>query len=65
MSEQQIYIPDCLSDWKWPRHLNPHYLEVKEASAAWLRSFKAFSPKKQYAYDVCDFSAYRSAHLAS
>ena len=49
-------IPDNLTDWKWPRHLNPHYPEVKAASAAWARSFGAFSPKAQYAYDRCDFS---------
>jgi len=49
-------IPDNLTNWKWPRHLNPHYTEVKAASAAWARSFGAFSPKAQYAYDRCDFS---------
>jgi hypothetical protein len=49
-------IPDNLQNWKWPRHLNPYYAEVKAASAAWARSFGAFSPKAQYAYDRCDFS---------
>jgi Delta6-protoilludene synthase len=49
-------IPDNLTNWKWPRHLNPHYPEVKAASAAWARSFGAFSPKAQHAYDRCDFS---------
>lgn len=49
-------IPDNLTNWKWPRHLNPHYPEVKAASAAWARSFGAFSPKAQEAYDRCDFN---------
>jgi hypothetical protein len=52
----RYYIPNNLENWKWPRHLNPHYPEAKAASAAWARSFGAFSPKAQYAYDRCDFS---------
>ncbi|KAI9453186.1 terpenoid synthase [Russula earlei] len=53
-------IPDNLTNWKWPRHLNPYYPEVKAASAAWARSFGAFSPKAQYAYDRCDFTRVRT-----
>ncbi|KAF8483510.1 terpenoid synthase [Russula ochroleuca] len=52
----RYYIPNNLENWKWPRHLNPHYPEAKAASAAWARSFGAFSPKAQYAYDRCDFN---------
>jgi len=55
MSER-YYIPDNLAKWKWPRRINPYYAEVKAASAAWARSFGAFSPKAQEAYDRCDFS---------
>ncbi|THH10180.1 hypothetical protein EW146_g8449 [Bondarzewia mesenterica] len=55
MSEK-IYIPDTLANWKWPRHLNTHYAEVKKESAAWLASFGAFSPRAQYAFDRCDFN---------
>jgi hypothetical protein len=51
-------IPDNLTNWKWPRHLNPYYPEVKAASATWARSFGAFSPKAQEAYDRCDFSTW-------
>ena len=54
MSER-FYIPNCLANWKWPRNLNPYYPEVKAASAAWARSFGAFSSKAQHAYDRCDF----------
>ncbi|KAI0062680.1 terpenoid synthase [Artomyces pyxidatus] len=53
---QKFYIPNCLENWKWPRALNPHYPEVKAESAAWARSFGAFSPKAQDAYDRCDFN---------
>jgi hypothetical protein len=54
----RYYIPNNLDNWKWPRHLNPHYPEVKAASAAWARSFGAFTPKAQEAYDRCDFSKF-------
>ena len=53
---ERYYIPKNLDQWKWPRHINPHYAEVKAESAAWARSFGAFSPKAQEAYDRCDFS---------
>lgn len=49
-------LPDTLATWPWPRRVNPHYAEVKAASAAWLESFHAFSPKAQKAFNVCDFS---------
>ncbi|KAI0293873.1 terpenoid synthase [Multifurca ochricompacta] len=52
----RYHIPNTLETWKWPRQLNPHYIDVKEVSSAWLRSFQAFSPKAQDAYDRCDFS---------
>ncbi|KAI0292657.1 isoprenoid synthase domain-containing protein [Multifurca ochricompacta] len=50
-----FYIPDVLENWKWPRRINPHYLEVKAETAAWMKSFGAFSPKVQAARDLCDF----------
>ncbi|KAI0052749.1 terpenoid synthase [Auriscalpium vulgare] len=53
---EKFYIPNCLENWKWPRALNPYYEEVKAESAAWARSFGAFSPKAQHAYDRCDFN---------
>ncbi|KAI0295705.1 terpenoid synthase [Russula brevipes] len=52
----KYYIPNNLDHWQWPRHLNPYYAEVKAESAAWARSFGAFSPKAQHAYDRCDFN---------
>ncbi|KAI0265534.1 terpenoid synthase [Gloeopeniophorella convolvens] len=56
MSEQ-FYIPDLLKDWQWRgRLINPHYQEVKEVSESWTRSFGAFSPKAQHAFDRCDFN---------
>ncbi|KAI0294469.1 terpenoid synthase [Multifurca ochricompacta] len=50
-----FYIPNVYENWKWSRRINPHYLEVKAETAAWIRSFGAFSPKVQAAYDLCDF----------
>ncbi|KAK0220880.1 terpenoid synthase [Armillaria nabsnona] len=49
-------IPDTLAYWPWPRRSNPHYEEVKAASEAWFRSFKAFGPRAQSAFDRCNFS---------
>jgi len=51
----KYHIPNTLESWKWPCRINPHYLEVNAASAAWLRSFEAFSPKAQDAFDRCNF----------
>ena len=50
----RYYIPNTLENWKWPRYVNPHYLEVKASSAAWARRFEAFGKKVQYAYDRID-----------
>ncbi|EMD35700.1 terpene cyclase, partial [Gelatoporia subvermispora B] len=49
-------LPETLEGWPWPRRINPHYEEVKAESAAWFRSFNAFSTKAQRAFDLCDFS---------
>ncbi len=46
-TEVVFRIPDTLTYWPWPRKINPHYEEVKAASDAWFRSFKAFGPKAQ------------------
>ena len=62
LQRKRYRIPNCLVSWPWPRHLNKHYPEVKAASAAWARSFGAFSPKAQYAYDRCDFSTFLAPH---
>jgi hypothetical protein len=51
-----IMLPNMLANWKWPRRISPHYEEVKQASAAWLAGFGAFSPRAQQAFDRCDFS---------
>ncbi|OIW25415.1 terpenoid synthase [Coniochaeta ligniaria NRRL 30616] len=55
-----IVLPNMLANWKWPRRINPHYDEVKQASAAWLAGFGAFSPKAQQAFDRCDFKHLRT-----
>ncbi|SJL16467.1 uncharacterized protein ARMOST_19993 [Armillaria ostoyae] len=55
-SDVVFRIPDTLTYWPWPRRINPHYEEVKAASEAWFRSFKAFGPRAQSAFDCCNFS---------
>ncbi|KAI0296937.1 hypothetical protein B0F90DRAFT_1743545 [Multifurca ochricompacta] len=45
-----------MKNWKWPRQINLDHLEVRAASAEWLRSLKAFTPRAQDAFDHGDFS---------
>jgi hypothetical protein len=51
-----FFLPETLSKWPWKRSINPLYHQVKSESSAWIRSFNAFSPKAQRAFDLCDFS---------
>ncbi|KAI9462678.1 terpenoid synthase [Russula earlei] len=51
----QIYLPDPLAQWPWPRKLNAHYAEVKPESDEWLKSFQALDPKSQKSFDRCNF----------
>ncbi|KAI9447578.1 terpenoid synthase [Lactarius indigo] len=59
MSER-YYIPKTLENWKWPRRVNPHYNEVKEETAAWIKSSGVLSPKAEEAYDRCDINLFAS-----
>lgn len=55
---ETIYIPDTMANWPWPRKVNPHYKQAKAESLAWIRSFKAFSARSQYAFEKGDFGQY-------
>ncbi|KAL7282764.1 terpenoid synthase [Trametes coccinea BRFM310] len=57
-----LYIPDFMADWPWPRRIHPLYEEVAAESNEWLRSFVAFTPASQAAFEKCDFG--RLASLA-
>ncbi|KZV79064.1 terpenoid synthase [Exidia glandulosa HHB12029] len=58
--EQPVYcLPDNLRNWPWLRCINPFYEEAKKASTAWIRGFRAFSPKAQKAFERCDFDVLR------
>jgi hypothetical protein len=63
----RYYIPNTLENWKWPRRLNPHYPEVKALaeSVGWIRSFEAFSPRAQYAFDRGQFGTSLAAVLCN
>lgn len=56
-SISQYKLPCTVAHWPWPRRLNPHYKEVKDASETWFRSLHAFDPKSQVAFEKCDFSS--------
>ncbi|KAG6907098.1 hypothetical protein DXG01_010511 [Tephrocybe rancida] len=53
-----LYLPDYMANWPWPRAINPHYEEVSAASNAWFRSFKAFTPQSQLAFDKWEICRY-------
>ena len=55
---QELYLPDTLATWPWSRSINPHYEEVKAESAAWFRSYKAFSTQSQETFDKHDLRQY-------
>ncbi|KAI0333184.1 terpenoid synthase [Cubamyces sp. BRFM 1775] len=55
LSQVYFHLPDTLKYWPWQRRINPHYAKVSAASAAWIESFKAFSPKGQVAFNRCNF----------
>jgi len=52
---REVYLPDPLAQWPWPRTLNPHFAEVKPQSDAWVRGFEAIDSKSQKAFDSCNF----------
>ncbi|KAF8168816.1 terpenoid synthase [Mycena galopus ATCC 62051] len=58
----EIILPNTMADWPWERRINPHFETVKIESESWFRTFKAFSPKAQIAFEKCDFC--RLASLA-
>lgn len=49
-----IYLPDTMTNWPWPRAMNPHFEVVKAEVDASFREFKALSAESQEAYDKCD-----------
>lgn len=55
LSGQMLCLPDILADWPWKREINPLYEEVQAESDAWVKSFNAFTPRSQYAFDKGDF----------
>lgn len=54
-----IYLPDTMTNWPWPRAMNPHFEVVKAEVDASFREFKALSAESQEAFDKGD-----SARLA-
>ncbi|KAG1778792.1 terpenoid synthase [Suillus placidus] len=43
--QKNIFIPDLLAKWPFPRRLNNYYPKVRAESSAWLESFKPSAPK--------------------
>ncbi|OAX39206.1 terpenoid synthase [Rhizopogon vinicolor AM-OR11-026] len=56
---RMIYLPDTMTNWPWPRIVNPHFEAVKLEVDASIRDFKALSPESQEAFDKCDFEHLR------
>ncbi|KAG1738965.1 terpenoid synthase [Suillus lakei] len=49
-----IYLPDTMTNWPWPRAINPHFEAVKVEADAWLYGFKTLSPESLDAFDKCN-----------
>ncbi|KAG2341934.1 terpenoid synthase [Suillus weaverae] len=56
---RMLYLPDTMTNWPWPRTINPHFEDVKAEVDASFRDFKALSPESQEAFDKCDFEHIR------
>ncbi|KAF8178349.1 isoprenoid synthase domain-containing protein [Mycena galopus ATCC 62051] len=63
MDAQTVYLPNPLSDMKWPwaRRMNPFYEEVKEEANSWFMSFKCFNATDTHDFIRCDFEQHRLA----
>ncbi|KAF9034651.1 terpenoid synthase [Hymenopellis radicata] len=59
-NEVVFHLPDLLRNWPWPRRINPFYKECKKESQEWCEGFKAFSPKAQRVFNLCDFGLFAS-----
>lgn len=59
LSPNQYKLPIPLANWPWQRRLNPHYVEVKAESDAWVQSFNPFEPKEQKKFDLCNLSMFK------
>jgi len=64
-STKMIYFPDTMTNWPWPRAINPHFEAVKFEVDASFRDFKALSPKSQEAFDKCNSGAICATSLDS
>ncbi|KAH0585895.1 hypothetical protein J132_11352 [Termitomyces sp. J132] len=51
-SESVFVLPDPLVQWPWKRILNPHYLQAKAESSAWIQSFNGIPYHVQQAMDL-------------
>lgn len=58
MAAQKVKIPDLFRAWRWPRHLNKYYSEVRAESNQWIHTFGFFDDKSQDAFDRCDFGKF-------
>lgn len=50
---KMIYLPDTMTNWPWPRTINPHFEAVKIEADAWFHSFKALDAEILEAFDKC------------
>ncbi|KAI1789704.1 terpenoid synthase [Ganoderma leucocontextum] len=52
---KRFRLPETMAGWPLPRRVNPYYGKASEESSDWLRSFGAFTPAAQKAFDKCNF----------
>ncbi|KAK7691188.1 hypothetical protein QCA50_006291 [Cerrena zonata] len=56
LTDTQMFIPNLLDNWPWPRQLNPYHAISKSESDSWAQSFNAFDSEAQHVYNKCNFS---------
>lgn len=53
-----VRLPETMARWPTPRRISPFHEEIANESAEWFRSFHAFGPNAQRAFDRCRFGRF-------
>ncbi|KAG5719892.1 Pentalenene synthase [Termitomyces sp. T112] len=55
LSRNVFILPDLLAKWPWKRNINPHHLQAKTESSAWIQGIIASTPPVQRAFALGNF----------
>lgn len=54
----QMYLPDPLDNFPWPRRENPHAAEVGPQAMQWIRTLVPFDKRREKIYEVTAIREY-------